>query len=319
MKIVILDAFAANPGDLSWQGLERFGNLKCYPRTDAGQILQRAADADIVMTNKTLLDRKTIQSLPNLKMINVLATGYNIVDVAAAAERNIPVCNVPNYSTDSVAQLIMSFILSYTNHVSENTQSVRNGDWVNSPDFSYMLLPQIELAKKVIGFVGFGHVAQKTADIASAFGMEIIAYSRTMKGQEKRENFHWVGLDELCAKADFISLNCPLTDKTKGLVDRDFLKRMKPTAMLINTSRGPVVKERDLADALNLGWIAAAAVDVLSSEPPENDNPLLTARNIYFTPHVGWATKEARTRLIRITEENVAAFLSGSPVNVVNL
>ncbi|MDD3192929.1 MAG: D-2-hydroxyacid dehydrogenase [Oscillospiraceae bacterium] len=318
MKIVILDGFAANPGDLSWAGLERFGQVSCYPRTAPDQVLARSLDADVLLTNKTVLNRGDIESLPQLKMIGVLATGYNIVDIAAAKERGIPVCNVPAYSTDSVAQLIFSFILQYANHVYEHTRSVQKGEWAGSLDFSYMVAPQTELAGKTVGFVGFGHVAQKAADIAAAFGMHVIANSRSMKGQECRQNFHWVSLDELCAQSDFISLNCPLTPQTQGLVNRDFLAKMKSTAMLINTSRGPVIVEQDLADALNHGVIAAAAVDVLSTEPPKADNPLLSARNIYFTPHVGWATKEARIRLLRITEKNLEAFSKGAPQNVVN-
>ena len=318
MKIVILDGFAANPGDLSWEGLERFGEVICYPRTTPEKLLERAADADVLLTNKTVLDRQTMENLPQLKMIGVLATGYNIVDTAAAKERGIVVCNVPAYSTDSVAQLIFAFLLQHANHVLEHTKSVQKGDWAQSLDFSYMVAPQTELAGKTIGFVGFGNVAQKTADIAAAFGMRVIANSRTMKGQENRKNFSWVGLDELCAQADYISVNCPLTPQTQGMINRDFLSKMKPSAMLINTSRGPVVAEQDLADALNHGVIAAAAVDVLSTEPPKADNPLLSARNIYFTPHIGWATKEARIRLLRITEENVEAFGKGCPQNVVN-
>lgn len=280
--------------------------------------MERAADADVLLTNKTVLDRQTMENLPQLKMIGVLATGYNIVDTAAAKERGIVVCNVPAYSTDSVAQLIFAFLLQHANHVLEHTKSVQKGDWAQSLDFSYMVAPQTELAGKTIGFVGFGNVAQKTADIAAAFGMRVIANSRTMKGQENRKNFSWVGLDELCAQADYISVNCPLTPQTQGMINRDFLSKMKPSAMLINTSRGPVVAEQDLADALNHGVIAAAAVDVLSTEPPKADNPLLSARNIYFTPHIGWATKEARIRLLRITEENVEAFAKGCPQNVVN-
>ena len=318
MKIVILDGFAANPGDLSWEGLERFGEVICYPRTTPEKLLERAADADVLLTNKTVLDRQTMENLPQLKMIGVLATGYNIVDTAAAKERGIVVCNVPAYSTDSVAQLIFAFLLQHANHVLEHTKSVQKGDWAQSLDFSYMVAPQTELAGKTIGFVGFGNVAQKTADIAAAFGMRVIANSRTMKGQENRKNFSWVGLDELCAQADYISVNCPLTPQTQGMINRDFLSKMKPSAMQINTSRGPVVAEQDLADALNHGVIAAAAVDVLSTEPPKADNPLLSARNIYFTPHIGWATKEARIRLLRITEENVEAFAKGCPQNVVN-
>ena len=319
MKIVILDGFAANPGDLSWKGFSRFGEVTCYPRTSQQDLLDRAAGADVLFTNKTVLNRQAIQSLPQLKMIGVLATGYNIVDIEAARERGIPVCNVPAYSTDSVAQLIFAFLLQHANHVYEHTRSVQKGDWASSLDFSYMVAPQTELAGKTIGFVGFGHVAQKTADIAAAFGMRVIANSRTMKGQEDREGFQWVGLDELCAESDYISINCPLTSQTEGLVNRDFLLKMKPSAMLINTSRGPVVVEQDLADALNHGVIAVAAVDVLSAEPPQADNPLLSARNIYFTPHIGWATKEARVRLLQIAEENLEAFVNGCPQNVVNL
>ncbi|MBR2635497.1 MAG: D-2-hydroxyacid dehydrogenase [Oscillospiraceae bacterium] len=318
MKIVILDGFAANPGDLSWEGLDRFGEVVNYDRTRPDEVLERSAGADVLLTNKTVLDRKIIESLPDLKMIGVLATGYNIVDIEAAREKGIPVCNVPAYSTDSVAQLVFAFILEQASRVAEHTASVKAGDWANSRDFSYMVAPITELAGKTMGFVGFGNVAKKTADIAAAFGMQVIAYSRTMKGQEDRKNFRWVSLDELCEQADYISLNCPLTEQTKGLVNREFLSKMKPSAMLINTARGPVVVEEDLAEALDKGVIAAAAVDVLSSEPPKGDNPLLTAKNIWITPHIGWATKEARVRLLKVTEENLEAFAKGEPQNVVN-
>ena len=318
MKIVILDGFAANPGDLSWKGLDRFGEVVNYDRTRPEEVLERSAGADVLLTNKTVLDRKTIESLPDLKMIGVLATGYNIVDIEAAKEKGIPVCNVPAYSTDSVSQLVFAFILEQTNRVADHTASVAAGDWVNSLDFSYMVAPMTELSGKTMGFVGFGNVAKKTADIATAFGMKVIAYSRTMKGQEDRKNFSWVSLDELCEQADFISLNCPLTPQTQGLVNKEFLAKMKPTAMLINTARGPVVVEQDLADALNQGVIAAAAVDVLSTEPPKEDNPLLTAKNIWITPHAGWASYEARVRLLKVTEENLEAFVKGEPQNVVN-
>ena len=319
MKITVLDGFAANPGDISWDGIERLGDLTIYERTDKEETIRRIGASEAVLTNKVVIDQTAMEGCPNLKYIGVLATGYNIVDIEAARERGIPVCNVPAYSTDSVAQLIFAFLLQHANHVYEHTRSVQKGDWASSLDFSYMVAPQAEFAGKTIGFVGFGHVAQKTADIAAAFGMRGIANSRTMKGQEDREGFQWVGLDELCAESDYISINCPLTSQTEGLVNRDFLLKMKPSAMLINTSRGPVVVEQDLADALNHGVIAAAAVDVLSAEPPQANNPLLSARNIYFTPHIGWATKEARVRLLQIAEENLEAFVNGCPQNVVNL
>lgn len=318
MKIVILDGFAANPGDLSWDKLQKYGETICHERTRPEQVLPRCAGAEIVLTNKTVLDEKTLAGLPGLRMIGVLATGYNIVDTAAAKKLGITVCNVPAYSTDSVAQLIMAYILQFADHVYEHTQSVKEGRWAASEDFSYTVAPLTELAGKTMGFFGFGSIAKRTADIAAAFGMRIIAHSRTMTGQENRENFSWVSLDELCRQADFLSVNCPLTPETQGVVNEAFLAKMKPTAMLINTSRGPVVNEADLAGALKKGVIAAAAVDVLASEPPMADNPLFDAPNIYFTPHIGWASKEARQRLLAVTAENIGAFVAGRAQNVVN-
>lgn len=317
MKIVVLDGFAANPGDLSWDFLGRFGEFTVYDRTRPQEVLKRCEGAQIVLTNKTPLDESIFSQLPALKMIGVLATGYNIVDTEAAKKRGILVCNVPAYSTDSVAQLIFAFILEHTHHAALHTESVRSGQWANSQDFSYSAAPICELAGKTMGFLGYGTIAKRTAEIARSFGMQIIAHSRTMPAQTA-ENFRWVSLDELCRQSDFLSVNCPLTEQTKGLVNRAFLQKMKPSAMFINTSRGPVVDENDLACALNEGWIAAAAVDVLSQEPPQKDNPLVHAKNIFITPHIGWASKEARTRLLAITEKNIEAFLENKAQNVVN-
>lgn len=317
MKIVVLDGYAANPGDLSWEQLEALGECVVYPRTGADELLERAAGAEILLTNKVIINKEAMEALPGLKYIGVLATGYNVVDVAAARERGIVVTNIPAYSTPSVAQMVFAHILNITQRVLHYTQEAREGLWTACPDFSYSNTPLMELQGKKIGIVGLGNTGFNTARIAIGFGMKVYAYTSKSRLQLPPE-IRKVELDELFATCDVVSLHCPLTEDTKHLINERCLKLMKPTAILINTGRGPLVNEQDLADALNNGTIYAAGVDVLSTEPPTADNPLLKAKNCFITPHIAWATKEARERLLEIACENVAQFIKGKPQNVVS-
>jgi len=319
MKIVVLDGYTLNPGDLSWERLLSLGEVELFDRTPAEKILERSINAEILITNKTPLTEETIISLPKLRYIGVLATGFNVVDTTSAKGRGIIVTNVPSYSTMSVAQLVFALILELCHHVQKHSDSVHEGKWSASADFSYWNYPLIELSGKTLGIIGFGNIGRKVADIATVFGINIIAASRNHIEQPDRKNFSWSEINELMEQSDFVSLHCPLTPETKGLINAANLGRMKSSAFLINTSRGPVVVEQDLADALNNGSIAGAGIDVLSLEPPSKDNPLLRAKNCIITPHIAWATKEARVRLMDIAVNNVDAFLMGKPVNVVNL
>ena len=318
MKIVVLDGYTLNPGDLSWDKLFNLGEVVLHDRTPADKIKERSLDADVLITNKTPLTEETINDLPHLKYIGVLATGYNIVDTSAAKRRNIIVTNVPSYSTMSVAQLTFALLLELCHHVQKHSDSVMEGKWAESVDFSNWDFPLIELSGKTLGIIGFGNIGKKVADIATVFGMNIIAASRHETDQSERKNFRWAEINEVLAQADIVSIHCPLLPETKGLINADSLKRMKRSAFLLNTSRGPVVVEPDLADALNNGIIACAAIDVLSIEPPLKDNPLFNAKNCLITPHIAWATKEARGRLMDIAVNNLAAFINGKRVNVVN-
>jgi glycerate dehydrogenase len=318
MKIVALDGHAMNPGDNPWKPVEALGDLTVYPRTDDAELLDRAAGAAAIVTNKASLSRETIEKLPDLRFIAVTATGYNIVDVGAARERGIPVSNVPGYSSNSVAQHTFALLLELTNRVGEHSVSVHGGDWVRSPDFAYWLTPVSELAEKTFGIVGFGDIGRRVARIALAFGMRVMVCSRTRKDPADSEHFAWAELDELASGADVISLHCPQTSDTAGMIDGAFLRRMKPSAFLINTARGGLVVEQDLAEALRAGRLAGAAVDVVSAEPMRVENPLLGCPNCIVTPHLAWASLEARRRLMRATVENIAAFQRGAPVNVVN-
>lgn len=318
MKIVVLDGYGMNPGDLSWEALKKLGDLTVYDRTAPSETIKRSADAEIILTNKTIIDRDVIEKLPTLKYIGVLATGYNVVDTEAARENGIIVTNIPSYSTASVAQMVFSLLLAITNNVEHYTADNRAGRWSRNADFCYWDTPLTELAGKTFGIVGFGNIGSKVTGIALAFGMKVMALSsKTAEalptGVEKAEN-----LDHLLSESDVVSLHCPLTDSTKHLINASTLAKMKPTAILINTGRGPLVDEQALADALNRGSLRGAGVDVLSCEPPKIDNPLLYARNCYTTPHLGWATVEARQRLMDIAVANVANFLEGTPVNVIN-
>ena len=317
MKIVILDGFTANPGDLSWERLAALGELTVYDRTTAQQTIERAAEADIVLTNKVLLRRQEIVQLPKLRYIGVLATGYNVVDIEAACERGIVVTNVPAYSTESVAQMVFAHLLTVTNRTEHYALQNREGRWTSSPDFSYWDTHLTELAGKTFGIVGLGNIGSRVAAIASAFGMRVMAY--TSKEPSLLPPYIKKGtMEEVLAQSDVVSLHCPLTDNTHHLICRDTLKLMKPTAILINTGRGPLVCEEDVAEALNAGSLYAYCADVLSKEPAEASNPLLKCPAAYITPHIAWATEEARKRLVDVAVGNVCAFVGGTPQNVIS-
>jgi glycerate dehydrogenase len=315
LKIVVLDGFTLNSGDLSWEPLAPFGTLAIHDRTPENEVVERCRDAAVVVTNKVPLTKATLQQLPQLKFISVLATGYNIVDIEAARAQGVPVSNVPAYGTASVAQHTFALLLELTNHVGLHAQSVAAGEWQHSPDFAYTKKPVMELAGKTLGIVGFGHIGQQTARIGAAFGMKILYNSRSEK---KTEWVTFADMEKLFAQSDAVSLHCPLTPENKGFVNKAMLSLMKQSAFLINTARGPLIQEQDLADALNNGTIAGAALDVLSVEPPRETNPLLKARNCIITPHIAWISLEARQRIMAITAQNIANFLKGDAINVVN-
>jgi glycerate dehydrogenase len=317
MKIVVLDGYTLNPGDLSWDGLINLGEVVLHDRTPNDKIIERSKDAEILITNKTPFTQETIDTLPNLKYIGVLATGYNIIDTVAAKRNNIIVTNVPAYSTTSVAQLTFALLLELCHHVQCHSDAVMGGKWAISDDFCYRDYPLIELAGKTFGIIGFGSIGKKVADIATVFGMDIIASSRSQTDESDRKNFRWGQIEEVLEQADVVSIHCPLLPETRGLINAGSLKRMKKSAFILNTSRGPIIVEQDLADALNNGIIAGAGLDVLSHEPPTKDNPLFKAKNCIITPHIAWATKEARVRLMDVAVSNLAAFINGNPVNVV--
>lgn len=318
MKIVILDGCTTNPGDLDWGPIAGMGDLTVYDRTAPGEISERASDAEIILTNKTVISRNVIQGLSKARYIGMLSTGTNAVDLEAAREKGITVTNIPAYSTDSVAQHVFALLLELCMHTGLHNAAVHNNEWVRSADFCFMKAPLMELAGKTMGIVGYGTIGGKVATIADAMGMRIIATSRTPKEESRFEGFRFTGLGELLEQSDVISLHCPLTPQTRGLIGRETIARMKRTAFLINTSRGPVLDEAAVAEALNTGRIAGAGLDVLSTEPPLPDNPMLTAKNCIITPHMAWATAEARARLIGIAAGNIRAFIGGRPVNVVN-
>ena len=314
MKIIVLDGYGLNPGDLSWGGMEALGELKVYDRTSPAELIGRAEGAEALITNKTLITGADMEALPQLKYIGVLATGYNVVDIDAARLRGIVVTNIPAYSTSSVAQMVFAHLLNITQHVAHYANDNRQGRWTRNADFCYWDTPLIELDRKKMGVVGFGNIGQATARIAQAMGMEVCVYT-SKDASVLPQGMRKVTLDELFAICDVVSLHCPLTPETKGLVNAGRLKTMKPTAILINTGRGPLIDEADLADALNNGVIAAAGLDVLSTEPPADNNPLLTARNCFVTPHIAWATYEARTRLMDIAVCNLKSYIEGNIVN----
>jgi glycerate dehydrogenase len=316
MTIVVLDGFTSNPGDLSWAPIEALGPCTVWDRTAAADLLPRCGAAEVLLTNKTVLTAATLAALPNLRLISVLATGVNVVDVAAATARGITVCNVPAYSTPGVAQAVFALLLELTNRTGHHDRQVHQGRWSAGPDFCFWDGTLVELAGLTLGIVGYGAIGSAVAAVGRAFGMRILATRRSASGPIA-DGGDYVDLDRLFSESDVVSLHCPLTPDTEGLVNAARLARMKPSAYLINTSRGPLVREADLADALNAGRIAGAGLDVLAVEPPLPDNPLLTAANCVITPHIAWATRAARERLIAISAANIAAFRAGSPQNVV--
>lgn len=318
MKIVILDGYTLNPGDLSWEPLKELGEVTVYERTAPKDVCKRVEGAEVVFTNKVVLDEAVLEKLPSLKYIGVLATGYNVVDVEAAARKGIVVTNIPAYSTSSVAQMAFAHILNIVQRVGYYAQEVSNGKWSRQADFSFWDEPLHELEGKKMGIIGFGNTGRATARIAVGFGLDVYAYTSKSAMELPADVHKCPSMDELFRKCDIVSLHCPLTETTRELVDARKLDLMKSSAILINTGRGGLVNEQDLADALNSGKIAAAGLDVLSSEPPRADNPLLKARNCFITPHQAWATKEARVRLMQLAVNNLKAFLEGKPVNVVN-
>jgi len=319
LEIVVLDGYTANPGDVSWAEVEAVGRCTVHDRTAPADVVARARDADVVLTNKTPLSREVIEALPALKCIGVLATGYNIVDVDAARARGIPVCNVPEYGTPGVAQAVFALLLELTNRVGHHAAGVRAGRWSACPDFSYWDGPIVELSGRVLGVVGYGRIGRAVATIGRAFGMRVVAARRTAAGASEVEpGVQMADLETVLRESDVVSLHCPLTPETRGLIDARRLAMMKPTAYLINTARGPLIVEADLAAALDAGRLAGAGLDVLSVEPPPAGNPLLAARNCIITPHHAWATPDARRRLIAVTAENLRAFAAGRPRNVVN-
>lgn len=314
MKITVLDGFTENPGDLSWNWLISLGDCMIYERTPAELISERCEGCDIVITNKTPLRKELLETLPDLKYVGLLSTGFNIVDWEYCKEKGIPVCNIPSYSTAAVAQLVFALILEHTNAVALHSDSVHSGEWSNCKDFCYWKTPLTELCGKTLGIIGFGKIGKAAAKIASAFGMKVIA---STNHPAPFENVEFCSKDELLERSDFVSLHCPLTPMTEKMVNSDFLSKMKKTAVLINTSRGQVVDEKALADALTSGVIAGAGLDVLETEPPKADCPLLGIKNCFITPHIAWAGFETRERLMKICRENVEAFLGGNPINTV--
>ena len=316
MKIVVLDSYVLNPGDLSWSGIEKLGNCTIYDRTPPKFFIERAKNANAIFTNKVIINEEIISKLPDLKFIGVLATGYNVVDTVAARNAGITVTNIPSYSTASVAQMVFSHILNFAQNISIHANSVSAGDWAKSVDFAYWKTPQIELVGKTLGIIGFGQIGQAVAKVGLAFGMNVIFNNRSKKSADIKAN--QVDLESLLSESDFISINCPLTTENTGFINKATISKMKPSAFLINTGRGPLINEQDLADALNSEKIAGAGLDVLSVEPADKNNPLTIAKNCFITPHIAWATLEARTRLMNIAAENIKAFIEDNPQNVVN-
>lgn len=317
MKIVELDAYAANPGDLSWDGLRALGELTVYDRTSPDKVVERAREADAVLTNKVAFDEDTLAQLPHLKYIGVMATGYNVVDTEAARRRGIVVTNIPAYSTDSVAQMVFAHILNITNRVDHYARQNRNGRWSDNPDFCYWDAPLHELAGKTLGIVGLGHIGCKVARIAIDFGLDVFAYT-SKNAASLPPGIQKTTMDGLFAVSDILTLHCPLSPQTHQIINRQNLARMKPGAILINTGRGPLVDEQAVAEALASGRLGAYGADVMENEPPAADNPLLAQPNAFITPHIAWATVEARQRLVDICVDNLKAFITGAPINVVN-
>jgi glycerate dehydrogenase len=317
MKIVILDGYTENPGDLSWEGFEKLGELTVYDRTPREEIIERIDKAEAIIVNKTPIDKATLDACPNLQYIGVLATGYNVVDVNAAKEKGIAVCNIPTYGTDAVAQFAIALLLEVCHHVAHHSQAVHEGRWENNADWCFWDYPLIELAGKTMGIIGFGRIGQGTGRIAKALGMKVIAYDE-YKNDSGAMIAEYISLDELFAQSDVISLHCPLFPSTEGMINKENIAKMKDGVIIINNSRGPLIHEADLAEALNSGKVYAAGLDVVSTEPIQGTNPLLKAKNCIITPHISWAPKESRKRLMDIAVDNLAAFIEGNPINMVN-
>lgn len=318
MKIVVLDGYTLNPGDNPWDPIEALGDLTVHDRTDPSSVAEIASEAEVLMTNKTPITTETLNALDSLKFISVLATGYNIVDIEAAGKRGIPVSNIPEYGTDSVGQFTMALVLELCHNVGEHNRSVHSGDWSSCPDWCYWRTPQVLLNGKTMGIVGFGRIGQRVGELAHAFGMNVLAFDPAASGDPGYRPFEWAGIDKLFSESDVVSLHCPQTQENTGFVCKSLLKKMKRSAFLINASRGGLVNEKDLAEALNAGILAGAALDVVSVEPIEKGNPLLSAQHCLLTPHMAWSTFEARRRLMEGTAENLRAFLAGKPINLVN-
>ncbi len=320
MKIVVLDGYTLNPGDLSWEGIEKFGELIVHDRTDFSpeKVIETIGDAEVIFTNKTPLPKSVLSQTPSVKNIGVLATGYNVVDTVAAKELGIIVTNIPTYGTAAVAQFTFALLLELCHHVGAHADAVKNGDWTKSVDFCFWNYPLVELAGKTLGIIGFGRIGQATANIAQSFGLNVLAFDSFQNPDLESHTCKYATLDELLRKSDIVSLHCPLLESTNGIINKGTIAKMKDGVMIINTSRGPLVVEEDLREALESGKVAGAAVDVVSSEPISAENPLLKAKNCIITPHIAWAPKESRTRLMNTTIENLEAFINGSPINVVN-
>lgn len=317
MNIVVLDGYTLNPGDITWSGLEKLGELTVYDRTPADKIVSRIGNAEIVFTNKTPITRETLDACANVKFIGVLATGYNVIDVAAAKEKGIPVCNVPTYGTDAVGQFAIGLLLEICHHIAHHDKAVHDGRWENNQDWCFWDYPLIELSGKTMGVIGFGRIGQVTGRTAKALGMNVIAFDE-FPNEAGKEIADYVSLETLFAEADVIALHCPLFPSTEGIVNKSNIAKMKDGVIILNNSRGPLIVEQDLADALNSGKVYAAGIDVVSTEPIKGDNPLLTAKNCIITPHISWAPKESRQRLMDIAVDNLEKFLNGEAQNVVN-
>lgn len=318
MKIVVLDGYTLNPGDISWEGLEALGEVTVYDRTKAEDIVTRIGDADAVYTNKTPITKETLDACPNVKFIGVLATGYNIVDIEAAKEKGIPVSNIPTYGTAAVSQFAIALLLELCHHIGEHSDAVKAGEWTNNADWCFWKYPLVELAGKTMGIIGFGRIGQDTGKIAQALGMKVLAYDAYKRPELESETCKYADLDTVLAQSDVISLHCPLFPATEGMINKDSIAKMKDGVMIINDSRGPLIVEQDLRDALDSGKVAGAALDVVSTEPIQMDNPLLGAKNVILTPHIAWAPKESRQRLMDIAVANLKAYQDGAPQNVVN-
>ncbi|BDZ79551.1 D-2-hydroxyacid dehydrogenase [Claveliimonas bilis] len=321
MKIVVLDGYTLNPGDLDWKGLESLGECTVYDRTsltDTEEVIQRIGDAEVVYTNKTPLPEKVFEECKNLKFVGVLATGYNVVDITAARKRNIPVANIPTYGTAAVGQFAIALLLEICHHIGYHSKVVHEGKWAANPDWCFWDYPLIELDGKTMGIIGYGRIGQATGRIAQALGMTVLAYDSYRNPALESDTCHYTELDELLSKSDVIALHCPLFPETEKMINRSTIAKMKDGVIILNNSRGQLINEQDLADALNSGKVAAAGLDVVSTEPIKSDNPLLTAKNCLITPHISWAPKESRKRLMDIAVSNLREFLNGTPKNIVN-